>query len=249
MAQDQEKSLAEKTFWNSWGKFAPNESIYTDQNEGDLSTAHSSRLNAKEYAARVAQQQAVERRKDNLKLLAMMVFGFLVICLVVFLLGLFDGKSDLSATVANDNSQKSAAQVIEDPAEIEASIQEEMIKGGFTSKDAYFSAELAKQSLDVGDDLVEFGKKINPFVSKMNITGLVIEKKMDQLTKLKAINGFGVELVKLGDESDDFKLISHLKGKTSSVEFFAEHGRIVAHFKDYPASYCAGTKGSAVCGS
>jgi hypothetical protein len=247
MTQQQNKVLAENTFWNSWDKLAANEPSNAGQNQDDLRTAHSNRLNAKEYADKIAHQQALERRKDNLKLMAMMVFGLFAICLVVFLLGLVDLKSDLSSTATDDTPQSAPPQ--ETAAEIEASIQDEMKKGGFTSKDDYFSAELAKQSLNVGDDLVEFSHKIKSFIPNMNITGLVISKKMDQITKLKAINGFGVELVKLGEESDDFKLISHLKGMTSSVEFFAEDGRIVAHFKDYPASYCAGTKGTAVCGS
>ncbi len=249
MAEEQNKVLAEKAFWNNWVTLASNGPNNTDQNEDNISMAHSLRPNAKEYAAKVAQLQAAERRKENLKLMAIMAFGFLAICLIVFLLGLIDVKSDLSPTASGDNSQKSAAQAKEDPAEIEASVQEEMKKGGFTNKEAYFSAELAKQSLDVGDELVEFSKKIKTSTSKMNITGLVIAKKMDQITQLKTINGFGVELVKLGDESDDVRLISHLKGMTSSVEFFAEDGRVVAHFKDYPPSYCAGTKGAAVCGS
>jgi hypothetical protein len=249
MAEEQNKVLAEKVFWNNWVTLASNAPSNANQNEDNISMAHSLRPNAKEYAAKVAQQQAAERRKDNLKLMAMLVFGFLAICLIIFLLGLIDLKPDLSYTASSDNSQKSAAAAKEDAAEIEASIQEEMKKGSFTSKEAYFSAELAKQSLDVGDDLVEFSKKIKSSTSKMNITGLVIAKKMDQITKLKTINGFGVELVKLGDESDDVKLISHLKGMTSSVEFFSEDGRVVAHFKDYPPSYCAGTKGAAVCGS
>ncbi|HCW06668.1 MAG TPA: hypothetical protein DGG95_04800 [Cytophagales bacterium] len=246
---EQDKVLAEKAFWNSRVTLVTNGPNNAGKNENDLSMSDLNRLNAKEYAARIAQQQALERQKDNLKLLAMMALGFLAICLIVYLLGLVNVQSSSSPTASGDNIEKSATNAKEDAAEIEASIQEEMKNGNFKSKEAYFSAELAKQSLDVDDELVEFSKKIMSTTSKMNITGLVVAKKMDQITKLKSLNGFGVELVKAGDESDDFKLISHLKGQTSSVEFFAEGGRVVAHFKDYPASYCAGTKGIAVCGS
>lgn len=249
MSEEQNKAFAEKAFWNSWVTLLSNGSKNVSQNEKKFNMAHSPRSNAADYADRVAQQQAEERRKENFKLITMIVIGFLAICLLVYLLGLIHVKSELSSTASDGKSRQSAAQTKEDPAEIEASIQEEMKKGGYTSRDDYFSAELAKQSLDVGDDLVEFSKRIKSATSKMNITGLVIAKKIDQIQRFKTINGFGVELVRMGDESDDVKLISHLKGMTSSVEFFAENGRVVAHFKDYPSSYCAGTKGAAVCGS
>lgn len=250
MSEEQNKVLSEKTFWDSWVSLVSNGHKNVNKNEPDFNVAHSVRMSASNYAAKIAQQQAKERRKENLKLITMLVFGFLTICLVLYLLGLIDVKPDLSSESSSRDSRQSTVQPKEeDPAEIETSIQEEMKNGGYTSRDDYFSSELAKQSLDVGDALVEFSKKIKSSSSKMNITGLVIAKKYDQIEKLKTVNGFGVELVRMGDESDDVKLISHLKGMTSSVEFYAEKGRVVAHFKDFPPSYCSKTNGAAVCGS
>jgi hypothetical protein len=251
MDKNQNKILAEKAFWNVWGSLESNSAKNGSQKAGGLDMVEHIRRDDKEYAARIAQQQAEAQRKENLKLMAMIVAGLLAICLIVFLLGLIDMKSETSSTASGGNTQQSAAQLKEEtPEMIQASIEEEVIKGGFASKEAYFSSELTKQSNDVDKDLVEFSKKIKSVNPKMNITSLVIAGKLEQLTDDKIINGFGIELVSPRDgESDNVSLISHLKGMTSSVEFFAEGGRVVAHFKDYPASYCAGTKGAAVCGS
>jgi hypothetical protein len=249
MPDDQNKKIVEMAFWKSWGTLESNAANNAGQNERKPKMAEPIWQDDKEYTARVAQQLAEARRKENIKLMAMMVIGFLAIYLIVFLLGLIDLKSK-APSASGGNSQQSEAQSKEEtPEMIQASIEEEMIKGGFSSKEAYFSSELTKQSNDVSTDLTEFSKKIQSVTPKMNVTSLVIAGKMEQLTKDKTFNGFGIEVVGSEDgESDNVSLVSHLKGMTSSVEFFAEGGRIVAHFKDYPASYCAGTKGAAVCG-
>jgi hypothetical protein len=247
MPENQDKNLVEWTFWNSWGKLESKKG-----NNGKASiTTESSHQDDKEYAARVAKLQAEASRKENLKLLVAVVVGILAVCLIVYLLGLIDIKPEESTPVVDSNSEQTAGQPKEEtPEEIEAAIQEELKKGGFSSKEAYFSAELTKQSHDVGKTLTEFSKKMKSISPKMNITSLVIASKMERLSKDKTINGFGIEIIGPRDgESDEVKLVSHLKGKTSPVEFFAEGGRVVAHFKDYPASYCKETKGAAVCGN
>jgi hypothetical protein len=246
---EQNKVVAENTFWNGWLALKSNVANNAGKND-DQHEHEPIRRMANEYADRVAQHQAEASRKENLKLIAMVVTGILAICLIVFLLSLINVEPDASTAKNGDSSQKSTSLSKEEEAEkIETSIKEDMAKGGFTTKEAYFSSELTKQSNDVGKELVEFSKRIKSVSPKMNITSLVIAKKMDQFKKDKTINGFGIELVEMGDESDDVKLISHLNGMTSPVEFYAEDGRVVAHFKNYPPSYCAGTKGAAVCGS
>jgi hypothetical protein len=251
MKNDQSKTIVEKAFWNSWGKLKSGMSPDGKQPQDELNLADSSRRGDKEYSARIIQQQDEESRKENLKLFVMIVAGILAICLIVYLLSLIDMKTEVTTARSDDNRHESASQPTEMTAEmIEASIQEGMAKGGFTTKEAYFSSELTKQSNEVDKELVEFSKRIRKVNPKMNITSLVIAKKMEQFKKDKSINGFGIEVVGPRDgESDDVKLISHLNGKTSSVEFYAEDGKVVAHFKDYPPNYCAETKGAAVCGS
>ncbi len=211
MSKDQNKNLAEKAFWNIWGNLESNAINNPSQNEGRLKIVDPIRQDDKEYAARIAQQQADESRKEKLNLMAMVVVGFLAICLIVYLLGLIDMKPETSSAVSGGNNLQSAGQSKEDASEIiEASIEEEVIKGGFSNKEAYFSSELTKQSNDVGNDLIEFSKKIKSVNPKMNITSLVIAGKMDQLTKDKIINGFGIEMVgPRDDESDNVSLISH----------------------------------------
>jgi hypothetical protein len=246
MPEDQNKTLVEKAFWRSWGKLETNAA----KKDGRFETDEPSRRNDKEYTARLAQLEAEAARKENFKLLVMIVVGILAICLIVYLLSLVNMKPEATTTSSGEISQQSASQPTAESAEsIEASIQEEMTKGGFSSREAYFSSELTKQSKEVDSNLTEFSQKIKAVTPKMNVTSLVIASKMDQIAKDKTMSGFGIEVVGArGTESDDVKLISHLKGMTSSVEFFAEGGRIVAHFKDYPPSYCAETKGEAVCG-
>jgi hypothetical protein len=250
MTKNQNKKLAEKAFWNSWSNFKSDGANKADQYKVKLRLVEPIRRDDKEYAARLAQQHAEERRKENLKLMAMLGVSAVAVYLVVFLLGLIV-KPEASSAASHAKSQQSAGESKEDtPEMIEASIQEEIAKGGFSSKEAYFSSELVKQSADVGDGLSEFSKKIMLVTPKMNVTSLVIAGKLDQITNDKTFNGFGIEVVgSIDGESDNVSLISHLKGMTSPVEFYAEGGRVVAHFKDYPESYCAGTKGTAVCGS
>jgi preprotein translocase subunit Sss1 len=244
MAEDQNKIHVEKAFWRSWGKVEKS----LAKNRALLETDEPAR-NDKEYVARLARLEADATRKENIKLLVMIVVGILAIGLTVYLLSLINIKPEATTASSGGNSQQSASQPAESPESIEASIQEEMSKGGFSSKEAYFSSELIKQTNEVDSNLTVFSKKIKLVTPKMNITSLVIASKLDQLSKDKIMRGFGIEVVGArGAESDDVKLISHLKGMTSSVEFFAEGGRVVAHFKDYPPSYCAGTKGAAVCG-
>jgi len=182
--------------------------------------------------------------------MATVTTGLLVMGLILYLLGLIEINPAPSSASAEGVNQASEALLEQDPAEVEAAIQEEMIKGGFTTKEAYFSSELTKQASDVSAELTEFGKKMKSIRPKFDVTGLVIEGKLGQLTKTQSLDGFGIEVVtKKEGESDEVSLISHLKGMTSSVKFYAEGGRIVAHFKDYPESYCTATKGAAVCGS
>lgn len=246
MAKIENKQSAEKDFWNSWGALESNA-----KDKDRFGSDEPNRRDDKEYTARLAKLEAEANRQENLKLIAMIVAGFLAICLIVYLLSLVDMKSDATTAASGSSNQQPSAQANAEIAEKNAAdIEKDMAKGGFTSKEAYFSSVLAKQSEDVGTDLTEFSKKIKTVSEKMNVTSLVIASKMDQITKDKTLGGFGIEVVgDRGTESDDVSLISHLNGMTSSVEFFAEGGRIVAHFKDYPPSYCAEAKGAAVCGS
>ena len=246
MPEDQNKTLVEKAFWRSWGKLETNAA----KKDGRFETGEPSRRSDKEYTAKLAQLEAEAARKENLKLLVMIVVGILAICLIVYLLSLVNMKPKATIASSGDSSQQSASQPAAESAEsIEASVKEEMAKGGFSSKEAYFSSVLTKQSNEAGSSLTEFSKKIQSVTQKMNVTSLVIAGKLEQISKDKTMSGFGIEVEGArGTESDDVKLVSHLNGMTSSVEFFAEGGRIVAHFKDYPPSYCAETKGAAVCG-
>lgn len=251
MSKNKNQILAEKEFWSSWGNLESNASKNSAQIEGKRTIPEPNRRDDKEFAARFAEHLAQERRKENLKLMAMMVVGVIAISLTLYLLGLIEiKKAPLSAAASGNSHSAEAVKKVETPEMIEASIEEEMAKGGFSTREAYFNSELTKQAHDVGMNLDEFSKNIKPLTPKMNITSLVIAGKIEQFSQYKTVNGFGIELVESKeDESDEVKLISHLKGMTSTVEFFAENGRVVAHFKDYPPSYCAGTKGAAVCGS
>lgn len=246
MAEDQHKKIAEKSFWESWGKLGSNAVNNAGQKEDRLRAGEPNRRDALDYAAKIAQQQAAESRKDNLKLIGMVVAGFFAILLVVYLLGMINMKPEAESAGSSEISRSSVAQ---DTEMSEAELEQVLEEGGFATKEAYYGSVLKKQSSDVGDDLNEFSKKIKTATPKMNVTALVIAKKMEQFTTNKVYKGFGIELAGQADsESDDVKLVSHLNSQTSSVEFFAEDGRIVAHFKDYPASYCASTNGAAVCG-
>lgn len=245
MAKDQNKKVAENTFWKSWEALESKGDNNTGQNEGSLD-----RHEAMDYAERIAQQQALEKRKDNLKLLVAVAVGVLAVFVIVYVLGLIDIKPKVSNTGSGEVSQQPPSQSAAESSIMSADeIEQAMAKGGFATKEAYYGSVLKKQSADVGDGLDEFSKKIKSATPKLNITALVIAQKMEQLTKNKIYQGFGIELADHADsESDNVQLISHLNGQTSSVEFFAEDGRVVAHFKDYPPSYCASTNGAAVCG-
>jgi hypothetical protein len=250
MAEDQNKKIAEKSFWESWGKLGSNAANNAGQKEDMLRTGEPNRRDALDYAAKIVQQQAAESRKDNLKLAGIAVAGFFAIFLIVYLLGLINMKPEAVSAGSGETSQQSANQdAVQNTEMSEVELEQVLAEGGFATKEAYYGSVLKKQSSDIGDDLNEFSKKIKAATPKMNVTALVIAKKMEQFTKNKVYKGFGIELAGHADsESDNVKLISHLNGQTSPVEFFAEDGRIVAHFKDYPKSYCASTNGAAVCG-
>lgn len=170
MNNNQSKNLAEKNFWNSWGTLTANVNKHAGKNHERQDIVESTRRSDKQYAATVAQQLAEERRKENLKLIAMVVVGILATGLIVYLLGLVDIKKETSTAAAGGSSPHSAKPSKEDIAEMEASIEEEMVKGGFTSKEAYFSSELTKQATDVSKELKEFSKKIKAVSPKFNVT-------------------------------------------------------------------------------